>query len=222
MSIKLVVFDWNGTLLADTAAVVESINVGEMPVLNHSPITVAEYQAVYDAPLHNYYRALGVSDEDHEKHAAALSKGFHGHYEQLLGKTKTRPGARRALDDLHAKRIQRIILSNYITDRIAEQLKRLKLTHHFEYILANEHGGIAHKTGKQHRLEKYLEEHDIPATDVVIVGDSLEEIRIAHALGTKVISITGGTCSIKRLREAKPDAIISSLFQLNKVVEEMS
>lgn len=220
--IKLVVFDWNGTILADTAVVVAAINFGEMPILNHPPISVANYQTIYDIPLHHYYQALGVSNKDHEKHAAALSEGFHNHYEQLVGKTRTRPGARHALDVLHAKNIQRIILSNHITDRITEQLERLKLAHHFEYILANEHSGLVHRTGKQHRLEKYLEEHNIPATDVVIVGDSLEEIRIAHALGAKVISITGGTCSRKRLQKAKPDRIISSLFQLSKAMEELA
>lgn len=101
--IKLVVFDWNGTILADTAVVVAAINFGEMPILKHPPITVADYQKFYDVPLRHYYQALGVSDEDHKKHAAALSEGFHNHYEQLVGKTRTRPGTRHALGILHEK-----------------------------------------------------------------------------------------------------------------------
>ena len=220
--IKLVVFDWNGTILADTKTVVKAINLGEMPVLKLPDMTVRKYQEIYDVPLHHYYRALGVSDEDHAKHAPALSEGFHKHYEQHIGRAKTRPGARKALDELHEKNIQRIILSNYIQHRIVEQLERLKLTHHFEAILANEHSGLVHHTGKQHRLETYLSMHNLKPSSVVIVGDSLEEIRIARALGIKVISISGGTCSIYRLNKGQPDALIHSLSQLNTVLEELA
>jgi len=55
--------------------------------------------------------------------------------------------------------------------------------------------------------------------DIIIVGDSLEEIEIGKNLGIKTVAITNGYVSTARLKAAKPDFLINTLTELIDIVE---
>ena len=52
-----------------------------------------------------------------------------------------------------------------------------------------------------------------------LIGDSTEEPEIAHQLGLKCISITGGYFSTPRLKAAKPDFIVHNLKDVIEILE---
>ncbi|MEX0596714.1 MAG: HAD hydrolase-like protein, partial [Candidatus Paceibacterota bacterium] len=59
-------------------------------------------------------------------------------------------------------------------------------------------------------------------SEVLIVGDTIEEVQIARHLGALVCSITHGNCSTNRLKEAKPDYLISDLGQIVNIVRKIN
>lgn len=59
MIIKLVAFDWNGTILADTSAIVKADNA----VLQHfgfPQTSLKEVQDDYRMPIRDFWAAMGV------------------------------------------------------------------------------------------------------------------------------------------------------------------
>lgn len=221
MSIKLVVWDWNGTLFDDTKIVLKAVNASEVKVLGIPELTLERYRETYDAPLHRFYENLGVSREAFDAKSAEIAEKFHPIYEPLAAHARTRPGAKKMLQTLKNKGFSSVILSNHTVEGIYLQLSRLNLMDLFDAVLANGGTEEMHHTSKQHRLERYLKEYNISPTEAIIVGDTVEEIRIGRNLGLGIISITGGNNSEKRLKNAQPNAIIHNISELIDVMEAM-
>lgn len=220
--IKLVVFDWNGTLFDDTKIVLEAVNASEVKVLGIPPLTLERYRDTYDAPLHRFYENLGISREIFDAKSAEIAAKFHPIYEPLAAHARTRPGTKKTLQKLQKQGISCVILSNHTVEGIYLQLSRLKLVDLFDAVLANGGTEEMHHTSKQHRLEVYLKENAITPAETIIVGDTVEEIRIGHNLGLRTISITGGNNSERRLRDAQPTAIIHTVTELIDQMEVLS
>lgn len=218
--IKLAVFDWNGTLLADFAAVHEGCNK-MLEVFGHEPASEQAYREAYTIPLQHTFRKLGVSDEIIKQKGPEGLRAFHGWYEPRAAQARTRLGVRKLLADLKKQGIVCVILSNHTVESIYLHLDRLHLTEYFDAVLANEDISGAMHTGKQHRLEAYLKESHITPAEAVIVGDTTEEIHIGRALGLKTVAITGGYHAASKLRAEKPDLIINSLHGIIENMEDL-
>jgi phosphoglycolate phosphatase len=217
--IKHTFFDWNGTLLADTAPIIEGVKK-ELEVYGHPPITIRQYRDNYDVPIVDFLVKIGVKREVIEEKGAEAAKVFYDVYEPRVVKAHTRKGVRQALEDLGHKNISRAIVSNHPLNNLNLQLIRLKLDSQFEIVLAKsgELEDVLYE-GKQQMLLRYLTEKQIPLTEVAIVGDTVEEVRIGRNLGIKSVVIAGGHNSTKRLREAKPDALIDRFDELVAAIE---
>lgn len=218
--IKLVVFDWNGTLFSDATAAVHGANA-RMKLLNLPEISPEQYRDAFEIPAVNTYTNLGVELELLQKHSLELSKAFHKAYETKAKTVRTRTGARELLKYLENQNIAKIIFSNHTIDGINFQLIRLKIANYFDTVLANEDIFVSHHQGKKHRLETYLKNQKYLPSEVIIIGDSPEEATIGKDLGLKTIAITGGFCSTKRLKAAKPDVLVHSLHEIIQIIEEL-
>ena len=95
--IRLVAFDWNGTLFADTHAIYES-NSESFELLNIKPISFKIFQKYYDVPIKKFFLALGVSEEDFDRKVSQIAHAFHSHYEPRATKVRGRAHAK-WLDD---------------------------------------------------------------------------------------------------------------------------
>lgn len=220
--IKLVVFDWNGTLFADTRIVLHAGNEAEVKPLGLEPLTLQEYQETYEMPLYRFYENLGVSREKFNEKADEMAAMFHPIYEPLAARARTRTGVRQTLKHFKAQGISSIILSNHTIGGIRPQLARLKLEHYFDAVLANDDVTTMHNTSKQHRLENYLATLATKPSDTLIIGDTVEEVLIGKELGLRTVSITGGNNSRRRLVAAGPDAVIHKVSELIELTEAWS
>ena len=221
MNHKLIVFDWNGTLLSDTVAAWKAANI----CLQHygaAPISLAHYRETFHFPVIHFYRLNNVDVDTvlADKEGNGL---FQREYERLAVRARTRGGARELLGWLKARDYSCIILSNYRTERIEAHLKRLKLEPYFHHISANNDDGtsILHSTSKAERLSAFIAKRNFKPRDTVIIGDSMEEPEIARHLGLTSIGITDGTISRARLKEARPDYIVTHLQEIKGTLEKL-
>ncbi|HLD62620.1 MAG TPA: HAD family hydrolase [Candidatus Norongarragalinales archaeon] len=219
--IKLVVFDWNGTLLADTLASVESINRVLKKLGRNQTLSVKKCRETMTLPIVDFYASHGFDRDYLKKSAALIQETFHGHYARRAERTRTRKGARKTLSWLKANGIERIILSNHLVTSINLSLENFRLAHLFSEVLANSDvHTVWIEKNKLRKLQDYLATKDLAPEEVMLVGDSLEEIDAARHLGLKSVAITDGICSRKRLKSSSPDFIIRSLSELIGVVKK--
>jgi phosphoglycolate phosphatase len=217
--IQLAIFDWNGTILDDLQITIDASNV-ELAVLGIPPVGTDKYVEMIEIPLINYYKKLGISETVFKKHTIALAKAYHEYYEPLAAKARTRRGTRACLKYLQAKNIQLIILSNHTVEGIYLQLNRLKMTHYFDAVLANDEIHGSHLLGKEARLKEYLDSQNYSPDEVVIIGDTIEEIGIGKKFGLKTIAISGGINSVSRLQRGRPDVLASSMAGIVEAIKE--
>ncbi len=215
MKNKLIVFDWNGTILSDTRPSVEAGNVC-LEFYGAKAISLRKYRETFNFPILHFYKLNGLSVDHVLAKKDEANIVFQEAYEHLAKSARTRKGARSALDWIADQGMGCIILSNYRTEKIREHTKRLKLDRYFDDVQAFGCGGgsIVESTHKSERLTKYMAQHNYKPQDVVIVGDSAEEPEIARHLGITSIGITDGYITRARLRDASPDHIIHRLNEI--------
>lgn len=219
--IKLVVFDWNGTLIADTNACWEADN-HVLEVFGGKSVDLKTYRSTIIIPAINFYTTHGCSRAELENNCEKLGQVFDLAYEPRVLRCRTRRGTKKILLWLKKNSIRTIILSNHTIEGIMTQLYRLKIKNYFDDIVANTEISSAMKSqNKREKLKKYLSDNNIDRSEVIIVGDSPEEIEIGKLLHIKSCAITEGYYSIARLKSAKPDYLIHNLLDIKKIILDM-
>ena len=220
MDRKLVVFDWNGTLLADTAASWKAANVC-LEFYGRPPISLAHYRETFHFPVIHFYALNGVSVDEVLARKDEGNALFQSTYETLAARSRTRKGALTLLHWIQESKMDCIILSNYLTNKIEAHLARLNIDSSFSYVSAHDCDGttILQNTTKAERLSAFMVKRGYKPADAVIIGDSMEEPDIARHLGLTSIGITDGYISRKRLQDSRPDYIVHNLTDVINVLK---
>jgi phosphoglycolate phosphatase-like HAD superfamily hydrolase len=222
--IKLIAFDWNGTLLSDTATLVKADNVA-LKAVGVKPISLTKFRQCFDMPIIKYYKNLGMSEEFYRKHLQKIEDIFHASYEKNSDHTRSRSGVREVLNWLEKNQIGKIIYSNHNVPNIHRKLVRLKLDKLIDVILANPIPGENPQLFVRHKQEKliqYVKQQKLKPNEVVSVGDTEEEIEIGKQYGYHTVGITGGYNTAARLKKHKPDFLIHNMKELIGVVKKLN
>jgi phosphoglycolate phosphatase len=217
---KFIVWDWNGTLLDDADAILIAVNA-ILAKFKRAPIAMEDMHAHMDRPFRKFYASIGFDEKELDRVMEIDSTTFHLHYEQHASTALVREGTRAVLQRLKTHKVQNLIVSNHITDKIMNALRKHEIHAYFDEVIAY----ACHKTQFKHvtkgeKLQRHIQDIGLNATNAIIIGDAIEEIEIARELGTISVAITGGECSESRLREKKPDHVIHSMHELNAILEE--
>ncbi len=218
--IKLVTWDWNGTVLADTKALIDAAN-HIIKRCRGSHVSRTQYIRNFHFPTIEFYATLGCDRQMLSD--PKTTELFHEFYERKAVYCRTRRGAREVLAWLKRNSIDSIILSNHMKEAIEDQIKRLKLECCFKEILANtDYSATQSGNNKIRRLEDYFKAYNINPSSSLIVGDSPEDINIGKKLGMITVAIEDGYFHTPRLREAQPVHIIKNLSRLIQIIKGYS
>lgn len=217
---KLAIFDWNGTLIADTRIAWVASNKC-LEFYGKKPITYARQLETFDFPIMHYYKNNGVSVDEVLRTKEESNRIFQDAYEPMALKARTRRGTRVLLEWLKNNNVDCMILSNYLTEKIEAQLERLKIDHYFSYVSANSCDGttILDKTSKLERISDFMIKRGYQPANAFIIGDSKEEPDIGRHMGLMSIGITGGCINERRLRSARPDHVVGSLTDVIDILK---
>lgn len=222
--IKLISFDWNGTLLADVKITVIANNIA-FKHYGLKPISEKLYKDTFHIPVYKYWLAVGIKKSIVEKMKKTEEDIFRENYERMAASARTRSGCRELLKWLHKNKVESIIYSNHTISGIEEQLERLKIGNYFSKILARSHTDGAthvHERNKEQKLLDYIKFKKLKPHEVISVGDTEEEIDIAKDHGFYSIAISGGHNSLKRLQKCKPDFLISNLSEIKEIAKKLN
>ncbi len=219
--IKLVAFDWNGTLIADGQTVVDCCNIELKKAYGvKQNIDLKTYREIFDVPVNQFFLDLGLDSKLVGQNSKKAAEIFHQAYEKKVNKCRTRKNVKKILIWLQKNQIQSVIVSNHAAKRIKEQLYRLKIDNYINYIFGNDHFSIVYSTtGKEKMLIKHLAKNKIRPHEVLLIGDAVEDIKIGKEMGTITAALTNGHCSTTRLRATKPDYLINNLSEIEKILK---
>jgi phosphoglycolate phosphatase-like HAD superfamily hydrolase len=216
--ITTVLWDFNGTVIADTQACAEA---GSQVLLRfgQKPVSVEVFRKTNFVPSLEFLVANGCNRAELVRCSEEVGEIFHGAYEPRASRVRTRKGVRKALRFLRFHSIPSVIFSNHTEWGVKEQLRRLKLADMFAGVLANTAKTTAiHGRNKKNWVGEFLKSHKLDPQTVVIIGDTDEEIHIGKEFGLITVAVTGGYFSPDRLLQENPDHLIHKVSDLIPII----
>lgn len=192
MNYQAVFWDWNGTILDDTRANIDAVNVSLAK--RNLPSLTPEFHAEHFAfPIQNYYEAIGF-DFTKESYADLADEFIKNYLAQEYG---LRKNAKKTLEKLFLNSVKQYILSACEKNILLEALNKYGLNCFFTDIIALDN---VHAISKIEAGKAFLAEHR-PEGKILMVGDTHHDIEVANALGMDCVLVRSGNVSERRLQE---------------------
>jgi phosphoglycolate phosphatase len=185
MKVSHIIWDWNGTLLDDTQACVNSINV-LLAKRGVPTIDVPRYRDIFGFPVIDFYRRLNFPLES--ENWDLVAREFH---DVFLADTtfKLQSATVETLKRIQSKNIEQSILSASEQTILDEMLAGYCIRSFFTHVCGvnNLYGDSKIEIGHQ-----LLARVTMPKESIVIVGDTLHDVEVARALGVSCMLIAQG------------------------------
>jgi phosphoglycolate phosphatase-like HAD superfamily hydrolase len=185
--VEHIVWDWNGTLLGDGAALIGA-TVDAFRECGLPAVTAELYQRHHVQPIPLFYSRLAgrvLSDAEQRRVAA----GFQTSYEKRRSAVTLTADALPALRLWAAAGGRQSLLSMYPHELLTPLVSAFGVEEFFTRIDGSVGGDVAFKAPY---LERHLRVQGIDPAHAVLIGDSLDDVRAAEACGMRCIVYHAG------------------------------
>jgi HAD superfamily hydrolase (TIGR01509 family) len=202
-SARAVLFDWDGTLLnsyaSDTRAYLAMFRALGVEW------GVAELERHYSPNWYRVYRAAGIPRARWDEADRLWTYAYARENPRLL------PGARRIVRALE-RDFDLAIVTSGNRNRVRQQLREFELTEYFAACVCSE--DAPKKKPHPAPLQLAIEKLRVDPAECVYFGDTQEDIEMARRAGVRPIGVLGPFPTSRRVRAARPDAILRSIRDL--------
>jgi len=182
MEIDHIVWDWNGTLFDDGDALVLA-TIDAFAEGGLSEVTWERYQACFTRPISDFYDKLaGRTLTPGEQ--ALLDEHFQHSYARHLATVAVHSDAVSALTAWRATDRTQSLLSMYPHDQLLALPQLRDIAHFFTRV---DGMSVAESPRKEPHLRRHLAALGIGARRVLVVGDSVDDMRAARACGMRCV-----------------------------------
>jgi phosphoglycolate phosphatase-like HAD superfamily hydrolase len=186
--VRHVVWDWNGTLFDDHVAVVAAIN-DALASLSFRPIDSHTYRTHYTRPVQRFYEQVAgrpIAPGEWR----TLDDAYHDSYSAWLERLELAPDAWVALAAAEAAGLTQSLLSMWRHRDLVALVGRLGVGRFFLRVdgLRVPGGG-----GKTEHLLAHLAALEVEASAALLVGDTLDDLVAARAVGARCVLYDGGS-----------------------------
>lgn len=208
---KVIIWDFNGTLIDDVNAALSSVN-DMLDKRNLPEITFEQYASYVDTPIIKFYEH--IFDDLYSMDFNEIALEFNTGYDKHLPEKAVMESAEEMLEYFNSKgKLQTVISATHI-DKVTKRLGEFGLREYFDKILAHTNLIAEDKT---HLAVKYFAEKQIQPEEAVVIGDCVADFKMAQAIGADCILTTKGHQS--RVEFAETSAIIiDSLSELKNYI----
>ena len=197
---KYILWDWNGTLLDDTQAALDTLNI-LLDRRGTKPIAMDFYRDHFAFPVRPFYEQIGVMLEHEDWDALAVE--YHDIYAEQPKALNRETIA--ALEAVKAAGARQSIISALRQDLLDQVTAELGVAPYMECIY-----GVDNLDGAS-KLDRALELMTAITTesageppDVVMIGAALHDKEVADALGVKCVLCGQGSHASWRLAQVAP------------------
>ncbi len=201
-----IIWDFNGTLLDDIDAAVESENV----LLRRRGMKEIEsrdrYYQMFCFPVRDYYVKLGYdfSKESYEDVAAEWIKVF----DELVKGSGLRTGARGLLDYFAERKVRQLVLSACELGMLASQISELEIADYFDDVIGT---GDVLASGKSDLALRWREQN--PEARPLFIGDTCHDREVAELINADCVLLEGGHNG-RALLEASGSPVFADFAEL--------
>lgn len=201
-----VFWDWNGTLLDDTQAALDTLNA-MLAKRGARPIEMGFYRDHFGFPVRPFYEYIGM-DLDHEDWDA-LAQEYHDIYCQQPKRLNA--GALEALELVKAAGVRQSVVSALRQDLLDGDLAQFGVRDYMAFAYGTDNLDGSSKLSRAKDLMASLGDPD--PRRVVIIGDAFHDKEVADALGIGCVLHSQGSHAGWRLRqravvaESLPEAV---------------
>ena len=216
MRIKLVIFDFDGTL-GDTRSTIVATMQQTIAELNLSEKSDEDCAATIGLPLKNCFRHLfpQLSDEETER-CAVVYRGFF-EANKLRYKPVLFPHVKETLMWLREHGIRMTVASSRSTLSLHDLLDVLGIANYFDYVLGAEN--VTHSKPDPEPVLKTLDKIGVDAARTMVVGDMTVDIMMGARAGCKTCGVTYGNGTYEELAQSGAGSIINDMAELMAIVE---
>ena len=208
---RLALFDWNGTSLNDLDLVYGSVRA----IFAHyhvSPPPLEAYQAKITSNFVKFYHDHGIPESVSGDDMNSIRRQ---HFIKNKNTARLNPGLVEIIETLRKNGLRTGIVSAEIAGYLQERLSEFSITHLFDRV----------RDGAYNKTEAFVETLDffgVKAEESFYVDDTFDGITAAKNLGIKAIGFAHSRSynSQERIAAAKPDRVITTLFEIPALVEE--
>jgi HAD superfamily hydrolase (TIGR01509 family) len=200
---RVVLFDWDGTLLNSYAADLRAY----LAMFRALEIDwgVDELKRCYCPDWYQVYRAARIPRSQWHRANRLWRRAYSAERPLLL------PGVRAAIRHL-GRTFQLGIVTSGSCGRVRKQLREFQLRPHFTACVYSE--DVSRRKPHPAALHLALKRLRARPQDAVYVGDTAEDIQMARRAGVRSIGVCGPFLTSASIRAAKPDLLLNSVRDL--------
>jgi phosphoglycolate phosphatase len=204
---KLVLWDWNGTLVNDAPIAAGAFN-DLISAYGHEPVSLERYREIYGHPIRRMYDAVGFDLSGHC--FEQLSHEYHEFYKARATAIALHHDAVETLQYVADQGKRQAILSALPHELLPHAVRHHGIDHFFESI-----SGLQDKRGdsKVQLGHEVIERLGVSGHELIMVGDSTHDAEVAASLGAACVLIARGLESRPRL-EANGVPVLDSFARL--------
>ena len=216
MRIKLVIFDFDGTL-GDTRSTIVATMQQTIAELHLSEKSDEECAATIGLTLKNCFRQLfpKLNDEEVERCAEVYRRIFE--VNKLRYKPVLFPHVKETLTRLQEHGIRMTVASSRTTFSLHDLLDGLGIASYFDYVLGAE--DVTRSKPDPEPVLKTLEKIGVDAARTMVVGDMTVDIMMGARAGCKTCGVTYGNGTYEELAQSGAGSIINDMAELMAIVE---
>lgn len=210
MTIKTIIWDWNGTLLDDVHICLNIVN-GLLQDRDIIPLTEERYKEIFNFPVKDYYEKAGF-DFSKEEFKIPADQFIINYNQRINQESSLHHGVSELLDHFKAKDYQQLIISAMEQKSLQKSVKHQQIDHHFIEISGIDNHYAASKAENAKNLFTKL---SLNAEECCLIGDTIHDFEVANELGCECILVAGGHQNAQRLNTTGK-LVLNNLTQLSK------
>jgi HAD superfamily hydrolase (TIGR01549 family) len=215
--LRAVMFDWDGTLYNSVIPTYESYLV-VMEAFDLPKVTLEEFREQSRPNYHDYYLRLGISEE----HWVAADKTWMSCYAQHKKDCVLFKGTSNALRVLKEMNLKLGLVSSGSRERVISEVSEQGIELCFDSMVFGDDVGFEHGKPAPATLLMAIKRARVVASEVLYVGDMVEDILMGKKAGTKTAAVLCGFATRELLIRADPDIVLRDVSALpNAIKKEM-
>jgi phosphoglycolate phosphatase len=208
---KLIVFDWDGTLMDSAAHIVASLQTA-IAELGLEPKSDDQIKNIIGLGLREAFVALypQATNEVLSRLTAQYRDNF---FDQQHDRCELFTGARELLEDLHAKDYYLAIATGKGRNGLDLVLKQTGLNNFFPITRCADE---SHSKPHPQMLLEIIDYYGIAANETIMVGDTEYDLQMANNAETLSVAVTYGVHHKQRLLDCKPLTCLDNVKELHQ------
>ena len=215
MNIKLVIFDFDGTM-ADTR---HNIVLTMQRVMRELDMPVADEEtcaSTIGLPLKDCFRKIfpELTDDGAEHCAETYRQIFFANAKSLV--PNMFPNVQETIEILHTRGIRMAIASSRTSASLHGFIREMHLTDKIAMVVGSDE--VTHHKPHPEPVNVILSALDVPASETLVVGDMPVDILMCAAAVTHTCAVTYGNASAEELSAVGAEFLIDSMGELKTLV----